>query len=391
MSELKLRPYQEAAVSAMLKAKGSGLVSLPTGSGKSLVVADFTHKLGEPVLILQPSREILFQNREKLLGYVDKNEVGTYSASFNLKEIKKFTFATIQSVYKKPELFAHFNVVIIDEVHLLNAKNAKGMFTTFLKNIGKCRIFGLTATPYRIEIDKIRDVRRRETTLISKLKMMSPIPFKETLYVASTKELTHQGYLSPLEYVTDVELPVNFSVSSDKKLVDMFVLQLSFGDDKISKVLSVISKFKSVVVFCPTVDLATRFSRIVEDVSTAVVDGHTPDKERDVILADFKSGKIKAVFNCGVLTTGFDHPGIDCIILLRPTKSLTLYNQMIGRGTRNAPGKEKCVVYDLTGTVNHLGKLEDIEVMKDDFGDWNVKTKVGWMKDKIVAFYKRSF
>lgn len=388
---LTLRPYQADAVQAMLNATGSGLISLPTGSGKSLVVADFAHKLGQPALVLQPSREILFQNREKLLGYVEASEVGTYSASFNLKEIRRFTFATIQSVYKKPELFAHFNVVIIDEVHLLNAKNAKGMFTTFLKNIGKCRIFGLTATPYRIEIDKIRDFRKRETTMISKIKMMSPSPFKETLYVASTKELTRQGFLAPLVYNTDIELPVSFSVSSDKKLVDMFVLQLSFGDDKIKKVLSVIPKFKSVVVFCPSVDLATRFSRICTEVTTAVVDGHTPDKERDQILADFKSGKVKAVFNCGVLTTGFDHPGIDCIILLRPTKSLTLYNQMIGRGTRNAPGKKNCTVYDLTGTVNHLGKLEDIEVLKDDFGNWNVKTKAGWMKDKIVSFYKRSF
>lgn len=375
----------------MLEAKGSGLVVLPTGAGKSLVIADFVNKLGEPVLILQPSREILSQNREKLLQYVDKTEVGVYSASFKAKDIRRFTFATIQSVYKKPGEFSHFGVVIIDEVHLLDTKNKKGMFTKFLRGIGSFRVFGLTATPYRVEVETIRDFKKRESSMISKLRMLVPSTFAQMLYVANTKELTEQGFLCPLTYKTDVEIPVDFNVSSDKKLVDMFVLQLSFGDDKIKQVLAEIPKHKSVIVFCPTVDLAIRFERIYGGRDSSVVDGHTPEAARDRILGNFKKGDIRVIFNCGVLTTGFDHPGIDCIILLRPTKSLTLYNQMIGRGTRNAPGKKECVIVDLTGTVAHLGKLEDIEVMKDDVGTWNVKVKAGWMKDKILSFYKRGF
>lgn len=375
----------------MLNAQTSGLVVLPTGAGKSLVIADFVNKIGEPVLILQPSREILSQNREKLLQYVDPKDAGIYSASFSKKDIRRFTFATIQSVYKSPDRFAHFNIIIIDEVHLFDIKNKKGMFTKFLHNIGRSRVYGLTATPYRVEVETIRDFRKRESSMISRLKMLCPGTFSKTLYVVNTKELTKQGFLAPLTYKTDVEIPLSFSVNSDQKLVDMFILQLSFGDDKIAKVLAEIPNHKSVVVFCPTVDLARRFESIYGQGDSAVVDGTTPTKERGKILERFKNGETRVVFNCGVLTTGFDHPGIDCIILLRPTKSLTLYNQMIGRGTRIANGKKECVIVDLTGTVAHLGKLDDIEIMKDEKDSWNVRTKSGWMKDKVLSFYKRGF
>ena len=110
-----LRNYQKLAVKSMqddLKSIQKSVLCLPTGSGKSLVIADFVSNYGKPVLVLQPSREILAQNKEKLLTYVDKEDVGVYSASFNSKEVKKYTFATIQSVYKKPELFEHFKIIL---------------------------------------------------------------------------------------------------------------------------------------------------------------------------------------------------------------------------------------------------------------------------------------
>ena len=105
--------------------------------------------LRKEVLILQPSKEILEQNMEKLKLYVPEDEIGVYSASAKRKDINKYTFATIQSIYKKPELFNHIGLVLVDECHQVNPKNAKGMFSSFLKKIGNPVTIGLTATPFR--------------------------------------------------------------------------------------------------------------------------------------------------------------------------------------------------------------------------------------------------
>jgi DNA repair protein RadD len=188
----------------------------------------------------------------------------------------------------------------------------------------------------------------------------------------------------------DVDPIVKLDFSqSDERMTDMFVLKLSFGEKKILQVLEHIKAYKSVIVFCPTVDTATRFSRIA-GTHTAVVDGTTPTKERDELLKKFKSGEIQTIFNCEVLTTGFDHPSIDCIVLLRPTKSLTKMNQMIGRGTRLAPGKKSCDIYDLTGTVQHLGTLEDIVVCQDVYDRWNVKNHKGFLHNEMMSYYVRN-
>ena len=151
--QYKLRPYQQQASDAAIRflvdgsRKGHGLMVLPTGSGKSLVIADIVNRLDTDVLILQPSKEILEQNYEKLCSY-GFLFCSIYSASCGRKEVNKATFATIGSVYKKPDEFRHFRYVIIDEAHLAS-EDPDGMYMTFLKDIGaKC--VGLTATPYRL-------------------------------------------------------------------------------------------------------------------------------------------------------------------------------------------------------------------------------------------------
>jgi DNA repair protein RadD len=137
-----LRPYQEKAISKLLwsqKLEGADLCVLPTGAGKSIVIAELVHQLNEPILILQPTKEILEQNYEKLCHYVESVQIGIYSASMSRKDLGFYTFATIQSIYKKPKLFAHFGVIIIDECHLVNPKNLSGMYTKFFNEINKIR------------------------------------------------------------------------------------------------------------------------------------------------------------------------------------------------------------------------------------------------------------
>ncbi len=385
-----LRDYQRKAVEKMQKDSDNfhkSIVALPTGAGKSLVIASFVAKATGSALIIQPSREILSQNKEKLLTYVDKKTVGVYSASFNLKEIKQYTFATIQSIYKKPELFKHFDWIIIDEAHLYKVG---GMFDTFLKNIGKKKVYGLTATPFKLVQEKRYNWSKREMHVYGVLRMLTQIGFSKIIYTISTRKLVRHKYLVPLEYKVGGDIKADFKMNSDKKIVESFDTMLSLsGMDKVIPALNVIKNYKSTIIFCPSVAIAQRMQKAVEGFPTAFVSGDTPAKERKQILADFISGKIRAVFNCEVLTTGFDHPALDCIVLARPTKSLNLYNQMLGRGTRTAEGKTKCTIFDITGTTNFLGKLEDIEVKKID-GKWDVQTIKGKTRDKIMSYYKRS-
>lgn len=141
---MELRPYQQQALDKILWAKeqnlpGNDLLVLPTGAGKSHVIAALANSLSEPILILQPSKEILEQNYAKLSQYVHPLKIGIYSASMNERTIRFFTFATIQSIYRKPQEFVQFGTIIIDECHLVNPKNLGGMFTTFINEVNKIR------------------------------------------------------------------------------------------------------------------------------------------------------------------------------------------------------------------------------------------------------------
>lgn len=137
------------------------------------------------------------------------------------------------------------------------------------------------------------------------------------------------------------------------------------------------------LVFCATTEQAKDLSEVI--VGSKCVFGETDSKDRKSIIDDFKSGALKTVFNCNCLTTGFDHPGLDCIILLRPTRSIVLYNQMIGRIVRTAPGKSFGTVVDLTGTVKSIGRVESFKMYKNERGLWDLQTErdSSW-HDKIL-------
>ena len=146
-----LRPYQkqasDAAVAAFTsKRESNGLLILPTGAGKSLVIADIAHRLDGPLLILQPSKEILEQNFAKLQSY-GCWDCDVYSASVGRKNINRITFATIGSVMNHMDDFSHFRNVMIDECHGVNSKG--GMYEEFLHAVPR-KVVGLTATPYRL-------------------------------------------------------------------------------------------------------------------------------------------------------------------------------------------------------------------------------------------------
>lgn len=399
---MNLRPYQQECLDKILwerkaNLEGNSLCILPTGAGKSVVIAKLVHELNEPVLILQPSKEILEQNFEKLSRYVDRSEIGIYSASMDEKTINHFTFATIGSVYKKPEFFSHFKLVIIDEAHLVNPKSLNGMFTSFLREIGNPKVIGFTATPYRIDHNFI-DIGERYSKSVAVVKLINRMRgnfWKRILYNINIQDLINWNYLCPLEYfdksfIDHKDIPTNRS-QSDFDLTKYEDMMKEYGPEILKTITYAQEVSKSVLVFCSSVEQATELANATNNAE--VVSSETNRKERDRIINGFKDGSIQTVFNVGVLTTGFDHPALDCIVLLRPTRSIGLYYQMLGRGVRISPGKTTCKVIDLTSTVKNIGRVETIKLVsgkESESGKYELITETGnWHNKTLYEFVQQ--
>lgn len=379
-----LRDYQkkasDIAVEGLRQEKHPFIIQAATGAGKSLIIADICHRIDEPILILQPNKEILEQNYLKLLSYDPLIDAGIYSASKGRKEIAKFTFATIGSIYKRPQEFKHFKYVIIDECHGVNPKNQQGMLTSFLKAIDCQHVCGLTATPYRIDTLWQRD-KWGNLYANAALKMINRISrtpfFRKILFKIETGDLIEQGYLSPIKYFVEPtdwgELAVN-STGADftKESMERFAEKASRLDRIVAAVQYSDKHNKRTLIFNYSISQATKAVERVRalGISCEMVTGSTPIPEREDIVNSFKSGRLKHLFNVGVFTTGFDAPELDCIVMARPTMSLALYYQIIGRGVRLDPGNPEKIlqVYDLVGVVERLGRVETIRVMKEDGG-----------------------
>jgi DNA repair protein RadD len=364
-----LRPYQKQASDAAVEAftskrESNGLLILPTGAGKSLVIADIAHRLDGPLLILQPSKEILEQNFAKLQSY-GCWDCDIYSASVGRKNINRITFATIGSVMNHMDDFAHFRNVMIDECHGVNSKG--GMYEEFLHAVPR-KVVGLTATPYRL------GKGAEGMSMLKFLTRTRPRIFDRVLYYCQIGELLAKGFLADLSYydLTAINLEMVKSNSTgadyDEKSLKEEYERSGFYDKLTTTTLRVLKPKsgiprKGVLVFTRFIEEADNLveKMKIKGIRSAIVTGETPKKEREQILEDFKAGRIKVVANVGTLTTGFDYPELDTVILARPTKSLALYYQMVGRAIRPSKGKEGWVI-DLGGSYRRFGNVADLRV-----------------------------
>lgn len=396
---MTLRPYQEQTVKKMLwgiTLEGNSLVSIPTGGGKTHIIAEFTNRLGKPILILVPSKELLEQDLDKLKRVVPEREIGIYSASMDSKEVKKYTLATIQSAYKHPGKFAHYNVVIIDEADLVNPKSLDGMYNTFFKAIGNPRIIGLTATPFRMDSFYRRWGRLSwQVETVTTIKILTRYRerfWSRMLHVVHAEDLMRERYLCPLTYFDETMIPqskMSFNKSKSEFDLEDFETQYIPFVDKTANLISNL-KEASVLVFCATIDQAKMIQNKLPD--SEVVTGKTPKKERTRIIEAFRDGSLRVVLNVGVLLVGFDKPNLESIVIARPTRSLRLHLQMLGRGMRNFPRKTTCNVYDLVENVEYLGMAESMKIEKvpnaKGTPQWNVTTntkKDGWHYEELYS------
>lgn len=378
-----LRDYQQAASDKAVaffldsKKKHNAIMVLPTGSGKSLVIADIASKLDGHTLVFQPSKEILEQNFKKLCSY-GILDCSIYSASFSSKEISRITFATIGSVRSHPELFTHFKNIIADECHLVNPK--EGMYKTFFETV-KCKVLGLSATPYRLSSSQ------GFGSMLKFITRTRPAIFKEVIYHVQISTLLDMGFLAKLNYYSmnplgwnEQNLRVN---STGADYTDRSVVREYERIDFYSYLVNIIQRLlnpkqggkrKGILVFTRFLKEAERLTWSVP--GCAIVSGDTPKGERERILSEFKSGSITVVANVGVLTTGFDYPELDTIVLARPTMSLALYYQMVGRAIRPHPSKESGWIIDLVGNHKRFGEVKDLNLVDPSGrGLWQVESK----------------
>lgn len=336
--------------------------------GKSLIISNIAKELDGHVLITQPTQEILRQNFDKLLSYDPFIDAQIFSASFNSKKIGKITYAMIGSIKNAKELFKHFDYIITDESHFVNAKN--GMYKDFFKYLGNKQFLGLTATPYRLNIDGYGGAMLKFIT------RTSPKIYDEVLYYSQIKSLQDEGFLAKMNYYKidgfDTRKLVVNSTKQDytDESVKQYYLEIDF-EDKIANVAMRLLNAgrKSVLIFTKFVDEAVHVQKRLGDICEWV-SGETPKQDRDRILNNFKTGKTKVVANCGVLTTGFDFPELDTVLVGRATRSLALWAQICGRGMRPHPDKKECWVVDMCGTYDRFGKVEDLVLANDGGNQW---------------------
>jgi DNA repair protein RadD len=355
-----LRPYQAHAVERSVRFlrhghEQGGLVVQPTGAGKSLVIAGIVQALDAPCLIFQPTKEILEQNANKLLAYGYDPKV--FSAAMGTKEVGAITLATIGSVRKIPHLFQQFPYVLVDEAHLVNAQG--GMYADFLQALGKVRVVGLTATPYRLHTDGYGG------SMLKFLTRTRPRVFTEVLAYAQIPELIAQGHLYQPTYqivsgFNGKEIKTNTTGAdySDES-VKRYYKRIGFSDRLRRVVLRLLAVGrKNILVFTRFTDEADALAAAIPGV--AVVTAKTKLKDREAIIAGFRSGAVKVVANVGVLSLGFDFPELETVVLARPTLSLGLYYQQVGRLLRPHPAKTSAWVVDMVDQVSQFGKIEDL-------------------------------
>lgn len=378
-----LRDYQQRSIDQLYAwfaagNEGNPCLSLPTGSGKSHIVAALCKDVlqswpDQRILMLTHVQELLSQNSEKMRQHWPGAPMGIYSSALRLRQLgEPITFAGIQSIRKKADQVGHIDLVIIDECHLVSHKD-EGGYRRFLSDLKKInpsmRVVGLTATPYRLGHGMITE---------------GSALFHAIIEPVTIEELIHKGHLSTLR---SKFTKTSFDTSGVHKRGGEFIeSELQAAVDTATNNLSVVEEViewagdrKAWLFFCTGVDHAQNVADTLNyyGIKAECVIGTTPKAQRERILADFKAGKIRALTNANVLTTGFDYPDIDLIAMLRPTMSASLYVQMAGRGMRIKSHTDHCLVLDFARVVQTHGPITRINPGKpkgEGLGEAPVKT-----------------
>lgn len=359
----RLRDYQQQAVDSTLTALQAGLdpvVSLPTGSGKSLVAAAIARQTPGRVLVLSHVKELLQQDEASLNAYAPEIQTGVYSAGLNRRETDaQVTFAGVASIYQRMEELqaaGPIAVIMIDEAHRIAPRHQNGiLYRQCLDALPHARRVGLTATPYRLDSGQLHE---GDGAWFNHLSIHIP-----------PSDLVQSGYLSPLVGVgaahrmnpeaAGVHMRAGEFVTSE---LSQIACEEILIQSTIQELLRLSQGRQHGLIFAIDVAhveaITAELVRLGEDVDS--ITGATPAEERADRIVRFKAGSLRWLVNCNVLTTGFDAPDTDVLVLLRPTASKSLHVQMLGRGMRLANGKKDCLVLDFAGNIRRHGSLDHL-------------------------------
>lgn len=330
---MELRPYQSDCAEAVERGWGefsSQLLVLPTGGGKTIVFAHLARweaDRGGKTLVLAHREELILQAADKI-----------HAATGLRAEIERagdragpdaaVVVASIQSMIRRLDRWPpdHFSLVVADEAHHAISDS----WQTVLDHFGGARVLGVTATPDRGD------------------KRNLGIFFENVAYEVSLFELIRQGYLSPIACKA---IPVRIDLSAVRKVAGDYS-ESDLGEAvepylrEIARAIRDHASFRRALVFLPLIRTSRAFRDICrqEGIVAEHVDGTM--SERRAVLDGFAGGDFDVLCNAMLLTEGYDDPGIDCVVILRPTQSRALYSQMVGRGTRVAPGKDNLLLLD---------------------------------------------
>lgn len=377
------RDYQKKAIDKTLAWLSSahtgdaGLIIAPTGSGKAILIAEIVHKSKLKTIIYSPSIEILEQNAEKLDSY--GIEYGIFSASAGSKEFKDITLATVGSVVKRIEDLAQFELSIIDEAHLVGAKdNIDGNASMYKQVISQSntKVVGLTATAYRTSSNMLGTMCKILTRTRSRI-------FKDIIAVIQVQEMVERGYLCPLTFVEGCgynikELEINTTGANYKeKSVKEYNASVNIIGQTAKATIENINERGNCLTFVQFIEEAKQVTEELKSkgIKAEYVTGKTKKADRKKIVEEFKAGEIQAVVNVTAMGVGFDYPGLMSIVIARPIMSIALYCQIVGRGTRIMDGKKDCLIKDLCGTYAKYGNPLDYKYVMCHGDKWRIRLR----------------
>ncbi len=340
----QLRPYQQDAIQSVIEARRRGVrrmvIALPTGAGKTVIFSRLAAMANRKVLVLAHRAELLQQAKEKLERTLDgQGVVDIEQASSRATDEAKIVVASLRSLHAErlASLRAQhdFGLVIYDECHHAPAEDNQRI----LRELGVFEsdwtgtLLGFTATTMRGDGKGLDEV------------------FEEIVYSRDLPEMIRDGYLVPLRgyrISTHADLQ-HIGGSGDFDIEELEeAVNIEDRNALVARSIQELARDRRTIVFCVTVAHARNLARAlaVLGVPSGLIHGEMKAEDRADVLARFRSGEIQAITNVAVLTEGFDDPGVSCIAMARPTRSVGLYSQCAGRGTRLYPGKEDCLILD---------------------------------------------
>ena len=381
----KNRYYQDDCIAAIFAYFESGktgnpICALPTGTGKSVIIASLIKQVlqawpNQRVMMLTHVKELIEQNASKMLSIWPDAPIGIYSAGLKGRDIAMpIIFGGVQSVTKAIQRakatmqndyvgrhFGHRDLVIIDECHLLSPTETSSyqQIISDLKAINPhLKVIGFSATPYRLKQGSLTEG--------------DDAIFTDTCFditgVAAFNKLIVEGYICPLipkATATQIDLESVGIVAGEynKKELALAVDVDTITRSAINEMIEHGRDRKSWLIFASSVENSDHIAAMLNErgINAASVHSKKLDSDNDDLIQEFKAGKFQALVNNNKLTTGFDHPAIDLIGMLRPTMSAGLWVQMLGRGTRPSlkTGKQNCLVLDFAANTKRLGPIND--------------------------------